>query len=380
MSNKLKTAVPSDQRPPMIFPLGTGLLCGLSTGGWFQMLRENNFAVHPTCLIRAVAITLASPWTTFFGYYEKWRYGRQVAETQVKPPLFILGHWRSGTTHLHNLFSIDQRFTYPNFYQVLFPQTFLCSEYVFPKVIKPFLPATRPFDNVKLTFDAAAEDEFAICHSTMRSSDMSMIFPNNEDHYDKYLTLRDVPSKHLDEWRAGLLLFLKKLTWKHQKPIVLKSPHHTCRIRLLLEMFPDAKFVHIHRDPYTVFQSTLKMLKGWDPQYRLQCRDFNLLEERVIRQYKEMYDVFFREKELIPKGNFHEVCFEELEIDPLGEMQKAYEALSLPDFAEVEPGLRAYTETLADYQKNKHPEFDAEKRQRIATEWRRTFDEWGYPV
>src|SRR5207244_1822378 len=110
-----------------------------------------------------------------------------------------------------------------------------------------------------------------------------------------YLTFRGVPEQEIREWREAFTLFLQKLTWKYQRPIILKSPPHTCRIKLLLEMFPDARFVHIHREPFTVFQSTKHMIAGWDRSYHLQRRDFSVLDERVIRQYKQMYDVFFEE-------------------------------------------------------------------------------------
>ena len=74
-------------------------------------------------------------------------------------------------------------------------------------------------------------------------------------HYDRYLTFRGVPEREVDEWKQALVLFLKKLTWKYRKPLLLKSPPHTCRIKLLLGLFPEARFVHIHRDPFAVYQS-----------------------------------------------------------------------------------------------------------------------------
>ena len=40
-------------------------------------------------------------------------------------PLFILGHWRSGTTHMHNLLGKDPNHTYPTLWQVIFPDSFL---------------------------------------------------------------------------------------------------------------------------------------------------------------------------------------------------------------------------------------------------------------
>src|SRR5687768_18104609 len=40
---------------------------------------------------------------------------------------------------------------------------------------------------------------------------------------------------------------------------ILKSPPHTCRVPTLLRLFPDARFVHIVRDPYAVYPSTLHL-------------------------------------------------------------------------------------------------------------------------
>jgi hypothetical protein len=41
--------------------------------------------------------------------------------------------------------------------------------------------------------------------------------------------------------------------------LLLKSPIHTARIPLIRQIFPKAKFVYIHRDPYEVFSSSCHM-------------------------------------------------------------------------------------------------------------------------
>src|SRR5262249_26045895 len=155
---------------------------------------------------------------------------------------------------------------------------------------------------------------------------------------------------------------------------------HTCRIRLLLELFPDAKFVHIHRNPYAVFQSSRRTVLKVSPWSTLQRPDHSDLDDRTIRQYKEVCDVFFEERGVIPKGHFHEVGFEELETDPVGQVRRIYEALDLPAFREVEPALCRYVESLAGYQKNVFPALPADLRQRIAVECQRCFEDWGYPT
>lgn len=364
----------------LVLNVSPGLFSGVRCGDWLRLLCQNRFAITPLRWPKAAAISAASAGNSICWWYERLRYIPQVRDIAIEPPVFVLGHWRSGTTHLHNLLAIDERFAYPNLYQVLFPHTFLSSEPSLRHVFGPLVPRTRVFDNVRLGIDVPTEEEFALCNSTFLSPYMSTIFPKREAHYDRYLTFRGVPEQEVQRWREAFLLFLKKLTWKYRRPIILKSPPHTCRIRLLLDLFPGARFVHIHREPYTVFQSTKHMFLGWDHSYHLQRRDFAGLDERVIRQYKEMHEVFFEEKGLIPAGRFHEVAFEDLEKDPLGEMRRLYAAIDLPAFSEVEPALIKYQESLSDYKKNKHYELEPALKQRIAVEWRRCFDEWGYPT
>jgi omega-hydroxy-beta-dihydromenaquinone-9 sulfotransferase len=116
------------------------------------------------------------------------------------------------------------------------------------------------------------------------------------------------------------------------------------------------------------------------PVWALQRPDYSDLDDRTIRQYREVYDAFFEERDLIPKGRFHEVCFESLEADPIGQMRGVYEALALPDFHVVEPVLQRYVESLGGYRKNQFPELSVELKTRIAREWRRCFDAWGYSI
>jgi hypothetical protein len=59
-------------------------------------------------------ITLISPLTSLIRRHEDAKYGPKLAGVRVKQPLFILGHWRSGTTHLHNLLATDEPFAYPS--------------------------------------------------------------------------------------------------------------------------------------------------------------------------------------------------------------------------------------------------------------------------
>jgi hypothetical protein len=60
------------------------------------------------------------------------------------------------------------------------------------------------------------------------------------------------------------------------------------------------------------------------------------LVDWIVSQYRTMYNAFFAERDLIPPGDYHEIGFEDLERNPLEQMRLLYQALSLPDFAEVD--------------------------------------------
>ncbi len=355
-----------------------GGLSGMTPPGWWRTLRANRFAVDPRYWLRAAATTFSSLLNVPPYCVEQLRFGRRIRETPIEPPLFILGIWRSGTTHLHNLLTRDTRFAYPNMYHVLFPHTFLTTERLNRAFVNLFMPPKRLQDNVKLGMDEPQEDELAMCVLTGQSILMGMAFPRNARQYDRYLTLDGLAPDELTQWKDALRLFLQKLTLKYNRPLVLKSPGHTCRIRLLLDMFPGARFVHIHRHPFDVFRSSLHTVRKMAPAWTFQRPQYDGLEDQAIEQYRIVYDRFFEEKDLIPAGRFHEVRFTDLEADPVGQLRALYDALDLPSFDDAEPDLHAYVESLLGYKKNEYDELPESLRQKLYDAWRPSFDAWGY--
>jgi hypothetical protein len=366
-------------RKRVILWCGPSLLGGITFGDWFTLLRENRFAVDPAYWLRAGIITLGSLGNSLLRRREEALFGPAIGGTRVEPPLFVLGIWRSGTTHLQNLLAVDDRFAFPNWYQASFPHTFLSTEARASRLGRFFIPRERLQDNMRFGVSLPAEDEFALTATTARSAMLSWVFPRRAESYDRYLTFRKVPEAEVAQWKAALLGFAKKLALKHGKPIVLKSPMHTGRIRLLLDIFPEARFVHIHRDPYAVFRSACHTTREVMRFSTLQRTALDV-EGRTIRQYQEVYEAFFEEKGQIPEGRFHEIRFEDLERDPIGQMRGIYEALRLPEFAVVEPALRRYVESLSGYRKNDYPELETGLRERVARAWRDCFEAWGYRI
>jgi len=352
-------------------------LQGMTLSRWSRIVGDNRITIHPEYWPRAALTGLASMVNSLQAKREERDYGERVRATEVREPLFILGHYRSGTTHLHNLLSVDPRFASPNYYQANFPGTFLSSEAIGSRL--DFLtPRKRPHDEVPMGLGTPAEDELALCVDTLLSPHMSWHFPARNGHYRRYLTLGDVAPDEKESWKSALKRFARKLTLKYGTRLVLKSPCHTARIPLILETFPDARFVHIHRDPYTIFQSTRHMEVKVGPLYQFQRRDLVGLDDDILWRYRRMYDAYLEDRDLIPGERLTEVSYEGLTRDPVGTLRFVYEALDLPDFEEARPRVERYLSTVNGYRTNLYESLEPQLMRRIATEWRPSFDEWGY--
>ena len=360
-------------------------LQGMTFNSWWSLLRRSRFAVDPRYWPRAAFQTAITVANLPCARREERKFGSQVEAVEVLPPVFILGHWRQGTTHLHNLLALDPQFAYPTLFQTLYPRSFLTTEAFIPRLGSPLLLRRRPHDNVKLDFGVPNEDELALCTDMGLSSYLTWAFPKEARFYDRFLTLEEATDDERLRWRSSLLHFLKKLTLKSGRPLVLKSPPHTARIGLLLDLFPTARFVHIRRDPYLVFRSTTHMYalttmrRYWQLQRPVSgCRSF---DDRIIAVYRTMYDAFFDQWPSIPPSQRLRGCLRRACPRPdRSRSRPSTAALGLSGFADIRPQLDGLpgVRSRYGYELNKHSELPESIRERIAREWERCFQEWGY--
>jgi omega-hydroxy-beta-dihydromenaquinone-9 sulfotransferase len=158
---------------------------------------------------------------------------------------------------------------------------------------------------------------------------------------------------------------------------VLKSPPHTARLRVLLEMFPRAKFVHIVRDPYVIFPSTVNLWKRLYRDQGLQVPTGEGLDEHVFATLTRMYEALERDRSLVGPGQFCEVRYEELIANPVEQMRRVYEELQLGDFESVRPGIEAYFADQKDYKTNRY-QMTPELRAEITRRWGKYIEKYGY--
>lgn len=353
---------------------------GLNLATWIRLLRRRPPMAWSHWL-RLASITATSCSNSALSGLESLLYRRSVKNTEIPAPLFIIGHWRSGTTLLHNLLAIDRQFAAPNLFQTVFPSHFLVSEPILAPLTQWLLPAKRTMDDVPVTsWDIPQEDEIGICLLSLLSPYLMLAFPEHRDVYAPYLDFRSVPAPVVEKWKEVFLNYLRKLMVRNPgRRLLLKSPSHTYRIPLLLELFPDARFVHIVRNPYQVISSSIHLRKVTFADNALHPPDFSNVENDVLALYETCFERLNEDLQQIPAGRCHEVRMEDLEADIPGELLRIFEKLELVPSAELEESLANRLPALKNHRKNVF-DLPPRLRQRIDDCYGPIFDRYGYSI
>ena len=350
------------------------MLGGITRKSWRELKAANE--IDPAFRGRAALLGLLAGFNGLAAGWEERKYGGRIAATEIKtPPLFLLGHWRSGTTWLHQLLCLDPQFGYVSSLQAIHPSTSLVTGRLFggDGVRK------RPMDNVLQGAGSPQEDEFAVATRSLVSPFLGFVFPRRASFYDRFLNFDDGAPSEVDAWKKAMLTTVRKATMMAGgRPLVLKSPPHTARIRLLLELFPDARFVHLHRNPFDVFRSNLALNDTLAWHSYLQVPRPEDLVEAALRRYRLMFAAYFRDQPLIPAGRFFETSYAELVRHPVETLDDLYRGLSLPGFAAFRPVLARHLAAQPSYGRREHAALPAELRDRIAAEAGGALHRWGY--
>ncbi|TWT65416.1 Sulfotransferase domain protein [Posidoniimonas polymericola] len=353
---------------------------GMRFTHFFRMLRQHGYRIDPQRIGMALVLGQMTPWNSSLYGLQQLLFGRKIRDAKIEhPPVFIIGHWRSGTTHLHELLIRDRQFGYATTYQCFAPWHFVVSEGWLGKILNILLPSKRPMDNMATGMGRPQEDEFGLTVMGAPSMYYRMGFPKDPAEHLDTLTMRDVTGDDRRRFIEAITFFYRALTYKHGKRLLLKSPPHTGRIEFLSTMFPGAKFVHISRHPYSLFPS---MQRTWRALYEAQ--GFQLrdeygpeFDEHVHQCYEAMYDHYDQQADALAPGQYCEVRYEQLAADPLGVVKQIYDTLELPGYDAMQPALAEYVASLKDYQPNRLKTPETAKDE-IDRRWAWYFQRFGY--
>lgn len=343
-----------------------------------QLVGENRYRIDRSRWAMAICAYLSTglPWAA--NRIQEKRFGEQSdALSMIADPLFVVGHWRSGTTLLHELLTLDPQFAFPNTFQCFNPLSFLVTEHWLRPLTSPLLPKRRPMDNMAMGWNVPQEDEFALMTMGLPTTYRRIAFPNEVPRHLDYLNMHGIPAPELERWKSGFAKFVGYLNFKYRRQLVLKSPPHTGRISIIKSMYPNAKFIHMTRNPRAFIPSTDHLWRSLEITNGFQKPRYESNAEFVFMCFKRMYDGYFRDQEELTAQNFATLKFENLVSDPVEAMRKLYEGLRLGDFSQTEPKIRSRMEQSKGYRSNKY-ELPKELQDQIDHYCQRYDDEFGY--
>ena len=343
-----------------------------------------NHMVSIRFLMRTIITLLINLINWPFRVYEKLFINVKYAGIKIeKEPVFIVGHWRSGTTHLHNILCQDPQMAYVTTFQSVFPDTLFnkVGRFVFEGFARILIPGTRKGDNVVLGTSLPQEEEFAVGDKTAISFYYFWMFPRSlKRFYDQCIRFKGMDDNVIRSWKNDYKLLISKALHNTKRERFLsKNPPNTGRIKVLLEMFPNAKFIHIHRNPVEVYLSTHHFFNKMLPHLQLQSIDPVKLEKDIIVLYKDIMHDYLEQRKLIPNGQLVEVAFEELERNPKSCIKNLYKSIGLSGYQKSESYFESYLDSKKTYQKNKH-QITAELISKIQIEWGFAMKEWSYEI
>lgn len=299
---------------------------------------------------------------------------RSLAEAEA---IFVLGFWRSGTTLMHELLAEDERFCFPSNYACFHPHHFVFTEKAALAGAKG--EVRRPQDGMTTGWGTPQEDEFALLCLGARSPYEGLIAAGDFGRAMELADPGELRAEERNRWEKIFLRFFRAVRFAHgAKPMVLKSPPHSYRVRTLRDLLPKARFILMVRDPSEVFESMMKTYRAFTLRYGLvpglpnrELREIILKERLRCEQKLQSGVAGLGDDRLVV------VKFEELIADPVSIVEQIYRQFGLPDFEEVRPKL------VEKCQRNAVPSRAASLpppawQERLESQWSEIFNRYGY--
>ncbi|MCU0979079.1 MAG: sulfotransferase [Pirellulaceae bacterium] len=369
---------PAQNSPPPV-SWQTGVIwMGCGFGALWRLLASHRFRLPLRSLPACACDVSCALFNSTLGGLQDLLLARSLKRIVLNDdPLLVVGHWRSGTTLLHELLALDARHRCPTNYECFVPRHFLISQRWLKPCIGFLLPKNRLADSMPVEWDLPQEDEFALVALGVPSPYLSIAFPNEPPQFGRYYALDGLSPGELVRWQQTLTRFLRQLIWNRPGRLVLKSPPHTFRLPVLEQLFPRARYLHLVRDPYAVFASTVKLWKSLFAAQSYQRPTYEGLEERVLETFCRMYERFESARLQIDPHRICDVRYEDLVRDPLGQMRQVYERLELGDFDLVAAAVEAYFGQRADYRPSRY-QLTPQQHAAVTERWLPYMRRYGY--
>ena len=311
-------------------------------------------------------------------------YNHKIEQHTIQQhPLFILGYYRSGTSYLHQCLVQDDRFGYHTNFQMVLPEVMLSTE----KALLPVFEAacrlfkiTDSVHRVPLSFRFPGEEDATMTtFLNPKGAQWGYFLPQMmKDQFSKYVLFENISSTEMEAWKQSFVFLLKKISLANdQKQLVLKSPPNTARLKLLLSLFPNAKFIFIHRNPYDVYASNKRFWEVVQKQYALKSTRSVDVPSLILDTYSRIMQRYLQEKAAVPSNQITELAYDDFVQSPVESLRTAYAQLNQDDFGYCENKLRMFTGKQKHFIQLNHA-LPAEERKLVSEKLEPVIRHWNY--
>ncbi len=369
------------------------VLSGVRFPHWIRLLSSSRGAIPIKHWPEVVRLTVQAAWNQLIYLEEERQLSSRLETHSMRAPVIITGFPRSGTTMLHHLLAQDPGMRHPTTLQVFNPHTFFFMEnqlegrraalarwlygfWVRAMWRSPRASWSRRSDGLATGVQSPFEDEYVLLSLGMSRYIVYTFFTSlHEVSQQRYSSLRELSRGELDEWKSGWTHFLNKLSLRYDGArLLLKSPTHMARLPILMEVFPTAHVVHVHRHPFELYPSWCHLVRTY--------ADHGISENGWLRAflktYRRLFVPFLEDHELVPQGQLGFVRYDRLVSSPLAELERLYSELNLSGFEQAADRFRQRLWETQEYRTNRYRELLPYERRTILEELGPILDFLGY--
>ena len=288
-----------------------------------------------TQLHKLLALTLTGLAAEPLSWLQQLQYGKRLQQPIPDDPVVVNGHWRSGTTYLHQLMGCDPCAATARNSLTVAPQLALLLQPLLQPLLHRTMTPIRPIDAVPWGAEDPQEDEVGLSRLTMDSHMAGIAFPRDYLHHLRRTVLQVTPA-----YERALVKF-SRLTWLHAGPgkhhLLIKNPAHTARVPLLLRLFPRCRFILLKRRPVDAVRSLVLVKQRLASLVGLQDPPDQITQvEETVEAHGLLMQAFEASRYLIPAGQLTEVDFEDLQDAPVATVERIYSDLAIDSWAQAQ--------------------------------------------
>ena len=262
-----------------------------------------------------------------------------IAQQEIRDPVFIVGLPRSGTTLLHILLATDPAHRAPMTWEVMSPSPPTSEER--PERIKQAarnLAALRwlapTFETVHTTGAELPQECVSLMSPTFLSDQFDTMY--NMPTYRAWFFSQDLrPAYEFHRRTLQHFQFRKSAArW------VLKAPAHMFGAPALLSIYPDARFIQLHRDPLEAVASVSSLVTILRRVFSDFVDPVQVGHDAAV-YWARALKTLMHERDQLPPSRVYDVQYGDFRRDPIFAARGVYEHFGWSFSSEIEERMQA---------------------------------------